>query len=454
MLTTAAGPGTRGIQALAQGLLEHDRWSREQLLAHQHEQLRSLLEHAVARSPYYREVLGTDVLAADVGLADIPTLPKATLMEQFDRVVSDPRLRLSELDAHIAGPGPAELLFGEYHVFSTSGTTGRRGVFPQPRGEFARWVAAAWRMRARMGHDGAMRTIGIAAPTPLHITQKLFAALGGFGHRRPALVATMPITRLVDELNRDQPDAIFTIPSLMGMLAEEQLQGRLAIEPRSVVVAGEMVTDEVVARVQDAWRIKPFQVYASTEALMMSSESVQRVGLHISEDLVLLEVVDDRNQPVAAGMPGHRVLLTSLVNRALPLIRYELGDSVRIAPGPDPSGLPYQRLESVDGRNDDILRLAAPGGGEAVVLPGQLRAVFAHLPDVVQFQVMRERQRIVVRVVLRPGSSADTSDRIAGRLRVAFKAAGAVVPAISVEPVAEIEREPGAAKLKLVKSVA
>jgi hypothetical protein len=88
-----------------------------------------------------------------------------------------------------------------------------------------------------------------------------------------------------------------------------------------------------------------------------------------------------------------------------------------------------------------------------VVLPGQLSAVFAHLPDVIQFQVIHTPRRIVVRVGLGPDSSANTLERIVGRLRVALDAAGAAIPAIEVEPVAEIEREPGGAKLKLVKCV-
>ena len=37
---------------------------------------------------------------------------------------------------------PGALFAGEFHVFSTSGTTGRRGVFPQSTAEFDRWVAA------------------------------------------------------------------------------------------------------------------------------------------------------------------------------------------------------------------------------------------------------------------------------------------------------------------------
>src|SRR4029450_10152481 len=107
-------------------LLAHDRWSREDLEAFQLERLRALIAYAVSNSSYYREVLGAD--AADRPLVDLPTLPKATLMAQFDRIVTDPRLRLDDLRAHLAGPNPSQSFVGAYRVATTSGTTGRRSI--------------------------------------------------------------------------------------------------------------------------------------------------------------------------------------------------------------------------------------------------------------------------------------------------------------------------------------
>jgi len=109
------------------------------------------------------------------------------------------------------------------------------------------------------------------------------------------------------------------------------------------------------------------------------------------------------------------------------------------------------RIERIDGRNDDALRLPAARGGECVVLPQRLRAPFASLPDVLAYQIVHEARRLVVRVVLHPGAAADTPGRVATGLRAALGEAGAATPVIEVEPVAEIEREPGGAKVKLVK---
>jgi putative adenylate-forming enzyme len=436
-------------------LLTHDAWSRDQLLTYQQTRLRKILEHAASSSPYYREVLGRDARDPDLRLEDLPTLPKATLMEHFDRVVADRRLRLAELEAHATGPNPGALFAREFHVFMTSGTTGRRGVFPQTRAEFAHWVAAVWRVLSRFGiESGPTRVAGIAAPTPLHITQKLFRALGGFGVGRPELTATMPLSALVGALNRDQPELIMSLVSIVGALAAEQLEGRLSIQPQRAAVSSEVLPEDVRRRIAEAWGIEPIEIYSSTETLVMASETPKRVGLHVSEDLVVLEVVDERDRPVPPGVPGHKVLVTSLVNRALPLIRYEIADAVTLAAGPDPTGRPYERIARVDGRNDDILRFAAVGGGEAIVLPHRLRIPFARLPEVIQYQIVREPRRLAVRVVLHPGASIETPARVAAGIRTALEEAGAIPPPVDVTPVSAIEREPGSAKVKLIKSLA
>jgi phenylacetate-coenzyme A ligase PaaK-like adenylate-forming protein len=446
-------PAVRKRTDRVEVLLTRDAWSRDQLLTFQRARLRKILEHAVSSSPYYREVLGRDALDPEVSLEDLPTLPKATMMERFDNVVADRRLRLADLEAHATGPDPGALFAREFHVFMTSGTTGRRGVFPQTRAEFAQWLAACWRVFSRFGLRPGARVAGVAAPTPLHITQKLFRALGGFGGGRPELTVTLPMPALVEALGHDQPEAILGMVSVVRALATEQLEGRLSMRPRWAAVSSEVVTEEARRRIGEAWGTEPIALYSSTETLVMASEAPERVGLHVSEDLVVLEVVDERDRPVPPGVPGHKVLVTSLVNRALPLIRYEIADAVTLASGPDPTGRPYQRISRVDGRSDDVLRFPAVEGGEALVLPHRMRVPFARLPEVTQYQIVREPRRLVIRVVLGAGASVETPERISAGVRAALQEAGAVPLPITVEPVGVIEPEPGSAKIKLVKSL-
>jgi phenylacetate-coenzyme A ligase PaaK-like adenylate-forming protein len=56
-------------------------------------------------------------------------LTKALVMEHFDELVTDPTVRLAEVDAHLAALQGNERFRGRYWVAATSGTTGRRGIF-------------------------------------------------------------------------------------------------------------------------------------------------------------------------------------------------------------------------------------------------------------------------------------------------------------------------------------
>ena len=71
---------------IANELIGHGAWTRDQLLAHQEEQLKVLLRGAATHSPYYRETIG-DLVARGRPLAEFPIMNKTKLMADFDRIV-------------------------------------------------------------------------------------------------------------------------------------------------------------------------------------------------------------------------------------------------------------------------------------------------------------------------------------------------------------------------------
>ncbi len=80
------------------------------------------------RSPFYRERLsgvGNDL----VELVRLPVMDKARMMEHYDELVTDPRLRCDELLAWVEGLERDEFYLGEYRAMTTSGSSGRKGLF-------------------------------------------------------------------------------------------------------------------------------------------------------------------------------------------------------------------------------------------------------------------------------------------------------------------------------------
>lgn len=433
-------------------LLAIDGWSRDRLVAYQRAALRDLVAYAVAHSPYYREALGRDAARAE--LDELPTLPKAVLMEQFDRIATDPALRVDDLRAFLAEADPSASFDGRYRVFATSGSTGEPGLFVFTHAEFAHWIAVGLARLARIGVGPDTRLAAIGAPGEAHITRQLFAAFQSGREGVPQLSVLTALDKTVDALNAYRPEVVIAYAGVLGLLAQEQLDGRLTIEPRVALATSEVLTDETVRRVEDAWGAPPLNVYAATEAPGIAMASLDRVGMHVCEESVVLEVVDDDGGPVPPGEPGTKVLLTSLVNRAQPLIRYELADVLVLENGPDPSGRPFTRIARVDGRSGDLLLFPGARGGEVQVHPFRVRAPFTALIDVRQYQLTHEPDGSVrARVALRPSAPVDLPERIREAIAAELADAGVAAPVVVVEVVDEIERDPGhAAKLPLVVS--
>ena len=440
------------VQALTSELLSHDKWSRDQLIAHQERQLRSLIAFAVQNSPYYRDAFGADADRGDVPLGELPTLPKTTLMEQWDRIVTDPELRLEQVEAHIAGPDAAQPFAGRYRVFSTAGTTGVRGTFVYGMSEFLYAIAPVLRTFARWELTPGSRIVGIGAPNPLHLSKQLFAALQSGPTDAPQLSVVTPIPDIVAALNEFQPEATLGYPTHAALLAEQQLSGNLKIAPRFVAVGSEVVGEDVVRRAEEAWGVRMCNVYATTETSTIAAGVPDEDGLLVNDDVVIFEVVDEANRPVPPGHPGYKVLVTSLTNRSQPLIRYEISDSVTLAERPS-GGAPFGRIARIDGRSDDVLHLPGMSGRAIDLHPYRIRASFGPIKDVVQYQVVHHTGGLRARVVLRASAPATVLDRIQAAIAGELADAGAAPIQIDVEPVDQIEREGNGAKIKMVVSV-
>lgn len=146
-----------------------------------------------------------------------------------------------------------------------------------------------------------------------------------------------------------------------------------------------------------AWQVPPFNVYAATETGGIAAECGHHHGLHLFEDQVIPEVVDDAYRPVPPGQPGTRLLVTVLSSRTVPLIRYEMTDRLKLATHPCPCGLPFRLVETIERRTDDALNLPAARGGTISVHPVVFHAVL-DLLDAAGWQVRQQNHELHILV--------------------------------------------------------
>lgn len=410
-------------------------WSRTQLHAHQARSLAQLRAFALANSPFYRDFhrgLEQQPLAA------LPILTKSQLMERFDELVTDRRIRLADAEAYLRGGDPRRYL-DHYVVLATSGSTGRRGVFVFDDREWIRAIAAitrpiAW---ATAGHASRRppRAALIAASAPWHYSARVGAALANRVAPALRLDAGAPVAELVTRLNEWQPEALATYPSVLRQLAAEQLAGRLAIPLRNIATSAEVLTTEVRALVRQAWSIEVQDTYGATEYAPIASECAHG-RKHLFENGAIIEVVDDRGRTVPAGEQGARILLTVLDRFTQPLIRYELSDLVRVTDEPCPCGRPYRVIEAIDGREEDILSFPGVDGTRVAVHPNHFHDALEGAA-VAAWQIEQMAEGLTVRLV---GADAAAAAAIADSLQRLLAAQRALPVPLAVERVAELAR--------------
>lgn len=435
---------------LANELVGHGAWTRDQLLAHQEEQLNALLRHAATRSPYYRDTIG-DLVARGRPLAEFPIMNKTKLMADFDRIATDPMLTRALVEQHVNSERCGELLLDEYRCIATGGSTGQRGLFVYDRHAWTVSAANQMRMQRMMGITPEMRGLGIGAPSPVHMSYRFHAEFRASRPGAPTLFVTSPIEEIVAALNAYQPDYLNAYPSLIRRLAEEQKTGRLRIAPKLFRSAAEALAPDVKDLVKEVWAAPISDGYTATETGIMAVDCEHRSGMHIAEDLVVLEVVDAENCPVPAGTQGAKMLATVLFNHTLPMIRYEFSDLITLADGACPCGRPFRRIQRIEGRAEEILRFKTGSGTVAEVHAARLWFHLVKVAGIRQYQFRGLPDGIRIRLVVVPGCDRGAVESQARIIAArALEDLGISGARIDIEFVEKIDRVGGGAKEKIV----
>jgi phenylacetate-coenzyme A ligase PaaK-like adenylate-forming protein len=333
------------------------------------------------------------------------------------------------------------LFLDKYVALSTSGTTGRRGVFLFDPTEWVAAIAAITRPIAWSGAAGNLRnppkSALIASSTPWHYSARIGKSLSTRLLPTLRLDAAEPLSALVQRLNDWQPTALAVYPSVLVQLADEQLAGRLKIALKNVATSAEVLTAEARRRVEQAWGIRVFDTYGATEYAPIAAECTFG-NKHLFEDRAIIEIVDEQGRVLAPGQRGDRVLLTLLERHTQPLIRYEISDMVRELPGTCGCGRPFRMIESIEGRVEDVLFFPACASDTSVAIhPNLFHAILETVPAT-GWQVVHETRGLTV--YLTGAVDESLRDQLRERVRRMLESQAAQPPVIEVRMTAQLQR--------------
>jgi phenylacetate-CoA ligase len=422
-------------------------WSAERIEGHQTEQLRALLADAVERSPFHRRRLARiDPMRFE--LCELPRLPvmtKADMMCDLDEVFTDRRVTAEAVERALAATGTTPVpIENDFVAMSSGGSSGVRGVFVLDETAMSEFVTAVRRsllkrLQALGGPPaGGLQIAMVAAGSATHATgsAQAWTEGGDLPLRMRAVPVTLPLPEIVSRLNALDAPALFGYPSMLARLAAERRAGRLRITPLAVSSTSETLLPEVREAITEGFDVPVVDTFGSTEGLVGTSAPGDDV-LVFNSDMCIVELVDERNEPVPPGVASAKVLVTNLYNRVQPLIRYELTDSfVRVFDSEADGNL----RAKVRGRSDEVLHY-----DDAEIHPLVVRSVMCKTPEVADYQVHQTRRGIDVFAL--PAGPLDR-ERLHNQLSTALSDAGLTQPEVTVHEVVTLPAHPESGKLR------
>ena len=380
-----------------------NKWQRSEIEAYQKVRLKKLTNFARRRSAFYRDVLPSD---PSTPLAGLPVLTKATFHDEWDSIVTSRVLRRDKVLGWLGRHQPlGRSYLGMYRVMATSGSTGARTPFAYSRSEWAQIMTTVARLAYWRGGMSARgeRLVSILNTAESSSAGAPISYLIGHSLRRltkggSILDQSMPIDELVVELNRIQPDTISSFASTLTLLAEAQLRGDLKLSLKHVHSSSEVLSLEAALLIERAFGCRPHNAHAMTECGVLAASCDHGTGMHLLDDMTIVECVDDNYNPVPTGALASRVLITNLWARTLPLIRYEITDRLRLSEYGCSCDRPFPVIESIEGRTADIVRLPGQSCAEVSVRAWEVqRALFGR--GILLWQIRWSTTQIILRVV-------------------------------------------------------
>ena len=404
------------------------------------------IEYLFDRSRFYRDKLTGAGFASPRAVGGLDAIAALPLTEKDE-------LRQSRSAEQPIGTHCTATREEIVRIYSTSGTTGTPSYIPLTASDLEVWVRTSARSYAASGLTRGERIVSTYNAGPFVAG----AALGAFD--RLGLchipVGTGNTERLMAAVDLLKPTVAAMTPSYALHLAEWARQRGMDLARSSVrrlMVAGEPGGGEPAMRAQleAAWGASVTEAMGIGDiSVSLWGECEAKAGMHFSgRGFVHFELIDPVSGaalPIADGATGELVL-THLVNRSTPLLRFRTRDHVRLSVGVCSCGRTAPRVRCI-GRTDDMLIVRGVN-----VFPSAVREVVNEFaPDVTGVIVIRPRAAGVrqdpplpVRVEIAPGAG---SEGLAERIRARLREKLVVTTEIELTPAGSLPRSEYKSKL-------
>jgi phenylacetate-CoA ligase len=372
----------------------------EVVAARQWDRLQQILRHAYQTVPFYRrrfDAMGLhpNAVRSFEDYARLPVLTKQDVRENTTDLLSD---RYDKKDLHRKTTSGSTGTALEVFVDDAAHQFKRACVLRAD--EWSGWrlgepVAMVWGNPdyLQRGWRGRLRNALLERRTYLDTLKISDEALARFAH----------------ELVRRPPSLLFGhAHSVYLFAAYLRREGIATIRPRGIITSAMVLHSWQRCVIEDVFHRPVTNRYGCEEVSLIACECERHQGLHVNAEGIYLEILRD-GRPVPAGEQG-QVHVTDLSNRAMPLLRYQVGDLAVLSNRRCVCGRGLPLLERIAGRVADYV--VTPAG--QLISGISLTENFAlKIPGVAQFQIIQEStHQFIFRLVRGPGFGAASLDRL------------------------------------------
>lgn len=375
-------------------------WSAEQKNQYQLTRLNQMLEIAEKGTPYYRKLFKENgVCSHDIksleDLKKLPLLKKSDLKKSNQSFFNDGLPRADLLRSH------------------TGGTTGTPLNLMTTRSCMQTYFAVAWRQRSWFGVDNDMAhaTFSGSSIVPRSQTKPPFWCQNLASKQTLFSIFHMKNSSMnayAEELARFPRDYLTGYPSSLHILACFLIENQIELpwRPKAIFTSSETLLENQRQAISQAFGAPVGDFYGMGEQAVSASQCPYGF-YHFDFEVGIVEVLPIGDDPLVGS-----IVCTGLVNEAMPLIRYDTQDIVRLSKADCPCGRKGLVAESIDGRIDSYIK--TPEG----YLVGRLAHLYANLHGVQEFQIIQTAiDRLKVRIVRGPTFSEEDTKQLLKTLR-------------------------------------
>jgi len=324
--------------------------SIEEIKDFQAEKLQEMLAYVNSNSAYYQRLFQSNsidiknIKSLD-DLGQIPTTTKDDLQKHNDDFICVPKNKIVD-------------------YVTTSGTLGDPVTFALTDKDLER-LAYNEQLSfecAGVGKDDVLQLMTT-------MDRRFMAGLAYFLGARKMGAGIIRVGAGIPELQWDsilkfKPTYLIVVPSFLLKLIEYADTHNIDLKTAGIkgaICIGEPLRNQdfslntLAEKIQEKWKIELYSTYASTEMSTAFTECTEQVGGHHQPELIIAEILDENNNPVANGEVGELVI-TTLGIEAMPLLRFKTGDMVKAHTEPCECGRNTMRLGPVVGRKKQMIK--------------------------------------------------------------------------------------------------